>query len=95
MATIDTNAVTTGYAGNLVHSEMHEASQVLTTLFSTTTTQIITQDVITYVTSSITYVKRGLLASGLFEYWRTNVRDDGPPSGNTVFDVQVIGDIRG
>jgi len=49
----------------------------------------------TFVTSSNTYQKRGYhIAMASYEYWRTNVRDDGPPSGNPLIDITVIGEIK-
>jgi hypothetical protein len=54
-----------------------------------------TQGQTIFVTGSIQYFKRGFrLATGQFEYWRTGVRDNGPPSGNTLIDITVINEIR-
>jgi len=50
---------------------------------------------ITYVTASVMYQKRGYrVSTGQYEYWRTAVIGDGPPSGNALIDITVIGEIR-
>lgn len=55
----------------------------------------VTTTIVLSVTSSITYYKRGYhAATGQYEYWRTNVRDDGPPSGNTLIDITVVGEVK-
>lgn len=58
-------------------------------------TQTIIQTVTTIVTGSVLYSKRGFrLATGQYEYWQSNVWDDGPPSGNALVDITVIGTVR-
>ena len=60
---------------------------------ASTITQIV--NTISYVTASTTYQKRGFhVALNQYEYWRTNVRDDGPPSGNPLLDITIIGQIN-
>lgn len=63
--------------------------------FGSCTVQQVIQETITAVTASITYYKRGYqVSSGQYEFWRTNVRDDGPPSGNPLIDITVVGEVK-
>lgn len=55
-------------------------------------------ETITVITSSVpaevTYYKRGYYTLGAqFEYWRTTNPDAGPPSGNPLLDITIIGQV--
>lgn len=95
------------YVQGLDHDLIKQSSAFVTTqptiykenfpVNTVSTTSII--ETISYVTastssSSITYRKRGYSSSlNQFVYWQTNVIDDGPPNGDQLIDVTVVGKI--
>lgn len=71
------------------------APQFMLSSFGGSAAQVVVQGVVTVITGSTTYWKRGFrLATGQYEYWRTNVRDNGPPSGNALVDITVTGEVN-
>lgn len=73
-------------------SVQHRIGRWITTILTNTVTNTVTVS----LGQSVTYVKRGFYSIGnQYEYWSNTNRDAPPPSGHSLIDITVIGEIVG